>query len=465
MKSITTGEAVAAAGCLHRWYLECHGNPSVRREDRVSRSEDAYKRQCVAWLEDVQEPAWNGRDAIAGHRDTVRLMERGHAWILGGVLAADGLEGRPDLLKRVEGRSRLGPFTYVPARIAPSARGAAAGDVHELQFHALLLEPHLGVLPASGWIYRPDGLSMEVDLRSSWPSFSTLLDDLRRIARGELLTEGYRCSGCRRCPWIDHCRKVWTQLSHVCLLPGMDRARVGAFREGGFASWSSVAAATPERVAHDVGLPLDRARLLWLHAKAFQSGRALLLQPAPFPPDVPVHFYFAEFRRGRCALHGDLRMLRGEVRTRQFLAGSPGREGAAWHAFLDHLARDERAIVFSWSDRAARPLESMWERHGGNAKGWRLLNRERRSLHRFLREQAILPLSDYDLRAVASFFSFKWPSRTEPGSPFPLPWERDLDEPEAAATRAFLNANRDRIEAMKSVYVALQSLQERSGAA
>lgn len=465
MKSITTGEVTAAAGCLHRWYLECHGNASVRREDRVSRSEDAYKRQCVAWLPDVREPAWNGRDVLQGHRETVRLLEQGPAWIFGGVLAADGLEGRPDLLKRVAGRSRLGPFTYVPARIAPSARRAGSGDLHELQLHALLLEPLLGVLPASGWIYRPDGLSMEVDLRSSWPSFATLLEDLRRIARGDLLTEGYRCSGCRRCPWIDHCRKVWTQLSHVCLLPGMDRARVGAFREGGYASWSSVASATPERIAHDVGLPLGRARLLWLHAKAFQGGRALLLQPAPFPPDIPIHFYSAEFRGGRCALHGDLRLLRGEIRTRQFLAGSHAREGAAWHAFLDHLARDERAIVFTWSDRAARPLESMWKRHRGNAKGWRLLNRGRRSLHRFLREQAILPLSDYDLRAVASFFSFKWPSRTEPGSPFPLPWERDLVEPEAAATRAFLNANRDRLEAMKSVYVALQSLQARSGAA
>ena len=65
---------------------------------------------------------------------------------------------------------------------------------------------------------------------------------------------------------------------------------------------------------------------------------------------------------------------------------------------------------------------------------------------------------------VASFFSYKWPSRPEPASPFQFPWERESAFPEIAPSRAFLDANRDRIGAMKSIYFGLYALQELSGA-
>jgi predicted RecB family nuclease len=182
---------------------------------------------------------------------------------------------------------------------------------------------------------------------------------------------------------------------------------------------------------------------------------------APFPKDVPIHFYMPEFRNGRCYLHGAYRVQGAEVRIRQFLASAPMLEGATWHAFLDDLARDPRALVFSWSDRAAKPLEMLWKRHGGNPDGWRHLSRSRRSLHRFLREQVILPLSDYNLRDVGSYFSFKWSRASESDRPlFPLPWEREDEIPRVDASRYLLDANRERIAAMKSIYFGLQRLQQ-----
>jgi predicted RecB family nuclease len=170
-----------------------------------------------------------------------------------------------------------------------------------------------------------------------------------------------------------------------------------------------------------------------------------------------------EFRNGRCYLHGAYRTRGAEVRIRQFLASSPALEGATWHAFLDDLARDARALVFSWSDRAAKPLEMLWKRHGGNPDGWRHLTRGRRSLHRFLREQVILPLSDYSLRDVASYFSFKWSRASEGGSAlFPLPWEREEETtiPHLDSSRRLLEQNRERIAAMKSIYFGLERLQQ-----
>jgi predicted RecB family nuclease len=457
---LTAADVAAASGCLHRWYLDCHGAPGARRPDHgPDREEETFKRHCVAWLSDVQEPAWS--DGEEGRLETLKLLASGPAWIYRGLLVREEMTGRPDLLQRVEERSALGPFSYAPAKLSRRIGPPSRADLRELQFHALLLEPTLGRLPTRAWIYGPDGAATEIDLRTSWGSFASLIEDLRRIRRGELMTEGYRCPPCRRCPWTDSCRKVWTQLSHVCLLPGMDRADVAAFRDRGYASWTAIATSTPERLSLRLGLSLDRARLLWLHAKAFQSGRALAIERAPFPQDLPVHFYMPEFRNGRCSLHGVLRVFRGEVRIRQFLASSPALEGAAWHAFLDDLARDPRAIVFSWSDRVAASVEALWKRHGGNPDGWRRLTRDRRSLHRFLREQAILPLSDYALRDVASFFSFKWSRASASLRPaVPSSWEPDESVPQLDATRALLDLNREQIAAMKSVYFGLQRLQE-----
>jgi uncharacterized protein len=451
----------AAAGCLHRWYLDCYGTHGPGWAAAApDPADDLFKSHCVSWLPDLREPAWDGRDARSGARETARLLAQGPAWIFRGVLAREGMLARPDLLKRIERPSTLGPFSYLPAALKRHSSALESRDVHELHFQALLLEPLLGERPASAWIYRPDGSAEEIDLAGSRPAFETLMGDLERIRRGELRTEGYRWSGCRRCPWKPQCTKVWTQLSHVCLLPGMEAADLSAFREGGYASWKAVAASTPERLAQQVGVPLPAARLLWLHAKSFQSRRPLVIQPAPFPQDLPIHFYMPEFRNGRCYLHGDLRVERGEIRVRQFLASTTAQEGAAWQAFLDHLARDSRALVFSWTDRLEKPLGALWERHGGDPRGWSRLSLGRRSLHRFLREQVILPISDYGLRDVASFFSVKWSSRGPASGLFPSPWEREQAFPDIARTRAILDTNRERIDALKSIYFALQRMQE-----
>jgi uncharacterized protein len=120
-------------------------------------ADDLFKRHCVAWLPELREPAWDGRDPKQGQRETLRLLAQGPAWIFRGVLAAEGFVARPDLLKRVERPSALGAFSYVPASLKRRSIPVQPGDVYELQLQAMLLEPILGRRPASGWIYRPDG--------------------------------------------------------------------------------------------------------------------------------------------------------------------------------------------------------------------------------------------------------------------------------------------------------------------
>src|SRR6516225_4058727 len=99
-RPIREADVSDAAGCLHRWYLECHGaRGKGRPEEAPDPGGDLFKRHCVSWLTDLREPAWDGRNVDAGRRETARLLGQGPEWIFRGVLASEGKLGRPDLLK------------------------------------------------------------------------------------------------------------------------------------------------------------------------------------------------------------------------------------------------------------------------------------------------------------------------------------------------------------------------------
>jgi hypothetical protein len=65
-------------------------------------------------LKRVVEPEWDGKNVKAGFESTLTLMKAGHPQIYQGVLWTDLGLGLPDLLRRVQGASRLAKHTYIP---------------------------------------------------------------------------------------------------------------------------------------------------------------------------------------------------------------------------------------------------------------------------------------------------------------------------------------------------------------
>jgi uncharacterized protein len=75
------------------------------------------------------------------------MMVAGHGLIVQAPLAAGRLQGRADLLLRVETASALGPFSYEPADIK-LARETRAETILQLCAYAALIEPIQSMLPA-----------------------------------------------------------------------------------------------------------------------------------------------------------------------------------------------------------------------------------------------------------------------------------------------------------------------------
>lgn len=453
MKMIDPETVASASRCLHRWYLDCHGDPGRRGAVPAASEEPARRR--VQWLTDLVEPIWDGEDPEAGVRTTLQLMGKGHAYVFRGHLAREGMRGRPDLLRRAEGASALGDFTYLPVLIRDEGDRVEKRDVYELLCLAHLLEGALGARPGRGEVWLPRGRVAPVELSPSSADFDALLADMDRVRRGEVVTEGYRCGECARCPWAAHCSSVWEQLSHVCLLRGVTAESVPRFRDAGFSSWKAVAAAGPEKLAEHVGLAPEKARDVWLHARAWSTGRPQARARAEPPEDVPLHFYDIETYAGRTYLHGVVRLFKGGRSEKQFFAAHPGREREAWRAFLDYLAADERAVVYSWTDYERGFVRELWERYRGNPAGWRHLERNLIDQCRFVKDHFALPTASYSLKKVAPLFGFRWAT---PGATGLLAqaWYREwLETADEVVLSRLLRYNRDDVAAMEVIHRAL----------
>src|ERR1041384_2325565 len=372
MKEITPRMVASASRCLHLWYLECHGNPNRRtaaapRMSGSENSEEVRRRRIVEWLPDLAEPVWDGLDPRTAFTHTLDLMKRGRAWIFKGVLAREGMWGQPDLLRKVEGRSTLGNFSYAPLLVRPRPETLTKRELLELRTHALLLGTIQGRRPDRAWAYLGPGEMVEVDLRAPAPEFDMLLSDMERIRRGEFSTEGARIADCDSCAWRDHCQGLWSDAGHVCLLPGVTPELVAPLRDAGFSTWTRIADAAPGDLVSKAGIPASQALDIWLHARARRRRAPVLRRRPKFIDDRPIHFVDANFIGERCFALGTVRFFQGQSRSRQFLARSTteGNEADIWRALLEHQARDRESLLLPWSDADGRRLRLLWDRHGG----------------------------------------------------------------------------------------------------
>jgi len=92
-------------------------------------------------------------------KETLALMEAGAELIYQGVIQyqADEVlyQGRPDLLKKIPGKSKFGNYYYEPIDIK-STKELQAEQKHQLVFYGLLLEQLQGVFPAGAAIINHD---------------------------------------------------------------------------------------------------------------------------------------------------------------------------------------------------------------------------------------------------------------------------------------------------------------------
>jgi len=460
--------AVAKARrCLHAWFLDCHGDASLKvpADEGLKKLWERglqFERDVIASIPQAIEPQWDGKDWDAGYQATIELMREGPEWIYQGVLVHERGAGLPDLLQRIDRPSQLGDHSYRPVDVKSHKR-VSIKDRFQLCTYAMFLEPILGYRPEQGAIWLSTWDVADVNLNADRPVFEGLVDRMVSVSSGSLETSGLRCGECSSCPWIAHCTEGWYRNESVCLIAGVTSDTARKLSAAGFPSWRDVAASTPQAIARAGAIKQKAARSHWQGAQAWLADGPVLKAAVSFPADVPIHYYDIETYEGCTYLHGVIRVS-GDVREEhQFVARSPGQEGEAWHAFLDYLARDERAVVWVWSNYERGFARSLWKTHGGNEAGYRHLRDAMVDQCRFTKQHFALPSSSYSIKKVAPLFGFHWDAEDAGGLNSESWYGEWLDSGDEALLAKILRYNLDDVVAMEVIDRELQAAAKAAG--
>ncbi len=144
-------------------------------------------------------------DVEEAFEKTFEEMKKGSPTIYGGVLVHDRYVARPDILERVEGKSKFGDYYYVACDIKRSSR---LKEEYKLQgcFYSEVLGLIQGTKPVQGYVMRANGEIEAYLIEESAVKYRLSLDAIERILDGQEEPH-FLTSDCKQSPWFSECKK------------------------------------------------------------------------------------------------------------------------------------------------------------------------------------------------------------------------------------------------------------------
>lgn len=167
---------------------------------------------------------------------TIDAMRNGVPVIVQGALGNGKWSGRADILKRVEGQSRFGDWSYEPID-TKLARETKAGAILQLCVYADLLTQAQGSAPEYMHVVAP-----WTDFKPFHYRFTDYAAYFRRVQRGleASLLEPQAAANypdpkehCDVCRWWETCDKRRRSDDHLCLVAGISKIQINEFKAQG----------------------------------------------------------------------------------------------------------------------------------------------------------------------------------------------------------------------------------------
>jgi len=197
-----------------------------------------------------------------GSRETLLHMKNGVNFIYQGVLLREGEDslfsqtplqvGRPDIIMRVDGKSDLGDYTYVPVDIK-SGKGIEETDwgdrpnqayMAQMNFYAALMEEILKTKVSEGYIFNVHSKFVKYTLVPGGMAFQNMLDEVKKMTGGDTAgKEPVISSMCGLCHWQSSCAKWADKHDDLTLLFYLGEKVKYGFYEIGIKSLNDLASA------------------------------------------------------------------------------------------------------------------------------------------------------------------------------------------------------------------------------
>ena len=388
---------------------------------------------------------------------TVELMEKGVDRILHGALVHGRYVSRPDILERVEGRSRFGDYYYVACDIKRSHRLTREAKVAGV-FHAEVLGLIQNTRPTQGYVMDPKGDVQSFLINEIEGEYHLTLLRLEETLEGDKPRE-FLSSHCKRSPWFAHCKQGVESCDHLSRINRIWIEEVEMFERAGYKRVSQLAKVKSSTLEKNVpGMKLERLRFLHRQAQSLISGKHDLVEPVALP-SAPVELYFdieADPLRDLDYLFGVLEIENGKETYHAFLAKSPGEEGEAWAKFLTFVAEHPGPVYhYGWYE--IEVVRRLAQKYGSDEALVEALLKRMVDLLGLVRPKVIFPLSFYSLKDLAAYAGFSWRNAEASGAGSILWYEDWLAFNDEKKLKDILEYNEDDVRA---TYVLKKWLEE-----
>jgi uncharacterized protein len=313
-------------------------------------------------------------DEEEGFRRTLEMMSRGECFITDMPLLSRplGLEGRPDLLVRVDGvRSRLGDYSYAVVEIK-SARHLVPGHLMQAAVYNRLLGLAQGYQPSEVTVINRDGDARDFLMGDLEHDLDDVLDRVRRVMAGEAVEPVY---GAGRWPWESFVDGLAIERNDVSLLPGVGPAKRQGLVDAGFQTVDDVAIAQEDSLIELPGIGAATARKHIGSAMAIARGHPVRRAETPRLPTATTQVFFdlegTDPRIGEEGL-AVVNYLIGTIVRRppgpeefvSFFASSPDDEERNLVEFFEWAGALEDPVFYHWHHYERTHLRKMIEHYG-----------------------------------------------------------------------------------------------------
>ncbi len=412
---------------------------------------------------------------------TMSLMQAGAELIYQGVIQfeQDGIlyQGRPDLLKKVSGKSKFGDYYYQPIDIK-STKEIKTEHEYQLIFYGLVLKHVQGIFPNEAAIINKDKKTVLFSM--SEEEQRKTIGHMKEIIA---VLEGNKpllklVSSCKDSPWYKKCVSEAEAKNDIALLYHLDSRAYPTLRAYGIntvAEAANMDIATLPKIPYASRETLERVKLQaesllenklkWIAKPVLSNAKLKIFFDIEGDPLLQTQYMFGFWISGdpefKYAQIGHVRKHKDEGKYfLYFLAEDPSEEEMMWKQFLqwlDILPNDDYAI-FHYAKYEKIWTQKLKEKYGGSKK-FTEFHSKLFDLEDARKESVIFPLYFYSIKDIAKskFVNFKWRHEKAGGAQSIFWYEKWLEEVNCDVLNDIIDYNEDDVRATEFFYLWLKN--------
>lgn len=465
------------AACPHWIWHDIYSDPKDKGE--ISELTQKIFEQGVLheeeYMKDLTFTKVEEVDSEEAFQETMALMRAGTELIYQGVIqyqeGSITYRGRPDLLKKVEGKSAFGDFQYVPIDIK-SSKEPKTEQKHQLTIYGEILEKIQGSFPAYVAIINKEKQTIQVVVGSiDREKTNSLAQTILEILDGKKPPLKL-VSGCKDSPWFKKCVSDAEEKNDIALLYQLDARSHQGLRAIGINTVADAANMDVDRLPKIPYASPDTLARIKLQAQSLvdQDLKWLSKPQLPNPslkiffdiegdPLLDLQYLFGFWVVGdpefKYAKVGQVRPYPEEGKYFiYFLAEKVENEGELWRQFLAWIELlPEDFDVFHYANYEKTWLAKLAERYGGSAK-LSTFQDKLFDLEKTRKESVIFPLYFYSIKDIAKskFLDFKWRHAKAGGAQSIFWYKQWLVDGDRSVLNDIVDYNEDDVRATEYFY-------------